>query len=234
MTSNRYAEDSFFAAKLFKDIPQARVQSILEAGIPKKFQKKDMLFHQGAPADKCFFVLSGRLKLTKLHIDGQEALIRYIGPGEIAGAAAVLRGNEYPVTANSLSETAAVCWNKRMLIEVMEQYPKIAINTLCIVLERLEEMQQRFLEINAEQAEQRLARTILRIMQHAGKQTDKGILINIDLSREDLADFTGTTHYTISRILSSWSRKGWINTRQRRITILDAHALVTLTETAAV
>ncbi|MGM0452177.1 MAG: Crp/Fnr family transcriptional regulator [Thermodesulfobacteriota bacterium] len=99
-------------------------------------------------------------------------------------------------------------------------------------MDRLEEMQQRFLEITAEQTESRIARAILGIMQHAGTKTDKGIRIDMDLSREDLADFTGTTHYTVSRILSAWTRKGWIATNRRQITVMDAHALRLRTETS--
>ncbi|MCF8026387.1 MAG: helix-turn-helix domain-containing protein [Desulfobacteraceae bacterium] len=52
------------------------------------------------------------------------------------------------------------------------------------------------------------------------------------MSREDLADFTGTTHYTVSRILSDWTRKGWITTNRRQITVTDAHALSLRTETS--
>jgi CRP-like cAMP-binding protein len=101
-----------------------------------------------------------------------------------------------------------------------------------IVPGRPEEMQQRFLEITPEQTEGRIARALLGIMQYAGTKTDKGIRIDIDLSREDLADFADTTHYTVSSILSDWTRKGWAATSRRQITVMDAHALRLRTETS--
>jgi CRP-like cAMP-binding protein len=150
----------------------------------------------------------------------------------LAAAAVVIKGNEYTVTAKAIEQTTVIGWDKKMLLQLMHQYPQVAVNILSIVLERLEEIQQRFLEMSTEQTERRLARTLLGIMRHAGTKTAKGIRIDLDLGREDLADFTGTTHYTVSRILSDWTRKGWVATSRRQITVMDAHALKQRTESS--
>jgi len=225
-------ENIFSQSDLLKDIPESQASEILNTGIRKTLQKDEVLFHQGDSAKKCYFLLSGRIKLTKLHEEGREAVIRYIGPGGLTAAGVVLRENQYPVTAKSLCPATAIGWDKNTMLSVMHQYPQISINMVSLVLDRLEEMQQRFLEITAEQTERRIARALLGIMQHAGTKTDNGIRIEIDLSREDIADFTGTTHYTVSRILSDWTRKGWIATSRRQITVMDAHALKLCTETS--
>jgi CRP-like cAMP-binding protein len=67
-------------------------------------------------------------------------------------------------------------------------------------------------------------------MKQSGRKTDEGILIDFRLSRQDLADYTGTTLYTVSRTLSSWAKKGWVRSGRDRILITDPHALVTLVE----
>ena len=224
--------DYFVQSEFLKEIPENERRRILKSGIRKKIEKGDILFHQGDPATKTYFLHSGQLKLTKLHEDGKEAIIRYIGPGELTAAAAVLRENEYPVTAEALCASDTVAWDKNMISGLMQKHPQIAINILCLVLERLEEMQQRFLEISAEEAERRIARALLRMIRNSGTKTDAGIRIDLPLTREDIADFTGTTHFTVSRILSAWARSGWISTAQRQITIIDAHSLVMLTENA--
>ncbi len=233
MNKANHGQNSIAQSDLFKDIPKSQAVEILNTGIQKTLQKHDILFHQGDSAQNCYFLLSGRLKLTKLHEDGGEAVIRYIGPEGLAAAAVVLKGNQYTVTAKAIEEqTVVVGWGKNMLLQLMHQYPQVAVNILSIVLERLDEMQKRFLEMSTEQTERRLARTLLGIMRHAGTKTDKGIRIDLDLSREDLADFTGTTHYTVSRILSDWARKGWIVTIRRQVTVMDAHALRQRTESS--
>jgi CRP-like cAMP-binding protein len=151
-------ESIFSQSDFLRDIPKNQAFEILRAGLRKTLQKDEILFNQGDSAEKCYFLLSGRLKLTMLHEDGREAVIRYIGPGGLAAATAVLRKNQYPVTAKALSQTTVTGWDKTRMLGIMHQYPRISVNMVSIVLERLEEMQQRFLEITAEQTERRIAR----------------------------------------------------------------------------
>ena len=230
MRAHHANENAFLKSDFLKDLPPDSIQQVIHSGVQKTFKKNDIMFRQGDMAKWCYLVESGQLKLSKLHEDGREAIIRYIGPGELTAAAVVMKDNEYPLTANALSETSAICWDKKMILKLIGDYPQIAVNMLTLVLERLDEMQQRFLEISAEQAERRIARALLRIMQHAGIKTHEGILIDIPISREDIADFTGTTHYTVSRVLSEWKRKGWVTSTRRHINITDAHSLVLLSE----
>ena len=77
---------------------------------------------------------------------------------------------------------------------------------------------------------QRVTRALLRIMKQSGRKTNDGILIDFRISRQELADYTGTTLYTVSRILSSWEKSGWIKSGRERITVLAPHALVMFTE----
>jgi CRP-like cAMP-binding protein len=90
----------------------------------------------------------------------------------------------------------------------MTVYPQIAINLLGTVVERLDDIQNRYLELQTERVEQRIARSLLRIMKQSGRRTEEGILIDFRLSRQELADYTGTTLYTVSRTLSSWEKRG--------------------------
>jgi CRP-like cAMP-binding protein len=234
MRKQDFPADKLFRLELFQDIPKDKAAGILEAGSIKSLQKGEVLFHQGNVANKCFLVLSGRLKLSKLHEEGREAVLRYIGFGELAAVAAVIKENQYPASAKAICVTELVVWNRESWLRLLRQHPQLAVNIVGMAFDRMEEIQQRFLEISAEQTERRIARAILRIMQHTGTRSDKGIVIEMEISREDLADFTGTTHYTVSRILSDWTRKGWVSTTRRQITVLDAHSLILLTEDPSV
>lgn len=230
MKSHQSPTKNFQDAALLKDIPENIVPHIIDSGIPKTIEKGEILFHQGDPAKLLYLTESGQIKLAKLHEDGREAIIRYIGPGELAAAVVVLKDKDYPVTAQALAETKVICWDKKMIFELMQKHPQFAINMLAIILERLEEMQDRFLEISAEQTERRIARALLRIMKHAGTKTKEGIRIDIPITRKDIADFTATTHYTVSRVLSGWKRNGWVSSTRQNIIITDVHSLVTLSE----
>jgi CRP-like cAMP-binding protein len=222
--------DIFFQSDLFVGIEEDKLSDILNLGHRCVYESGATLFREGGPAEKSYLVLKGRFKLTKLHEDGKEAIVRYINPGEMTAAVSVFKGKYYPVTAQAVGRSEAVGWGRETVLALMAAYPQITINLLGMVVERLDDIQSRYLEFQAERVERRVARALLRIMKQSGRKTDEGILIDFRLSRQDLADYTGTTLYTVSRTLSSWAKKGWVRSGRDRILITDPHALVTLVE----
>jgi CRP-like cAMP-binding protein len=77
---------------------------------------------------------------------------------------------------------------------------------------------------------QRVARTLLRLARQAGQREEEGVLIGLPLSRENLAEMTGTTLYTVSRILSGWEEQGLVEAGRERVLIRLPHALVAIAE----
>ena len=215
---------------LFEGLEDQDKAAILKSGHTVHCRPGQPLFNQGDPAKRCFMVIRGRLKLSKLHEQGKEAIIRYIGPDETTAALAVFKGRRYPVTARAVGDTRVVAWDKGTMDHLIANHPALARNLLRMTLERLEDIQTRYLELRTEMVEQRIARALLRIMQHAGRRSDDGILIDLPLSRQDLADYSGTTLYTVSRTLSAWEKRGWVRSGRERIVVADPHALVLFSE----
>jgi CRP-like cAMP-binding protein len=224
-------DTSLHQSDLFKSLTSEQLAGIVRKGRTLTLQPKSVLFHQEEPAHSCFLVNRGRLKLTKLNEQGKEVILRYIGGGELTAAIAVLKNWTYPVTAESIEETDIVGWDKSTMVGLMRQYPDIAINLLSIVLERIEDVQHRYLEVCTEHVDQRIARSLLRLMRRAGSKTSEGIHIDIPLSRQNIADYSGTTLYTVSRTLSAWKKKGWVQSGREQIVVTDPHALVQFSET---
>jgi CRP-like cAMP-binding protein len=221
---------SFHHSEFFTDIIEAQATDILKQGNGIRLKSNEILFRQGDPAFKCFFILNGRLKLIKLHEDGKEAILRYIGPGELTAIVSVFKGKEYPATAEAIVATEAIGWDKQTMARLMLKYPQLSLNMLRCAINRLDELQDRYLEICAEQAEQRIARALLRIMKQSGRKDEGGILIDFPLSRQELADYIGTTVFTVSRVMSTWEKKGWIKSKREKIIVCDPHSLLLLTE----
>jgi CRP-like cAMP-binding protein len=143
---------------------------------------------------------------------------------------AAFKGKDYPVSAQAVSEAAVVGWNKATMLELMLSHAPLAVNMLRAAIDRLDDLQTRFLELCAEQVERRVAHGLLRIMRQAGRKTEEGILIDLRLSRQELADYSGTTLYTVSRILSGWEKSGWVASGRERIVVTDPHSLVVFAE----
>ncbi len=231
MDTNPHIPDSLHESEIFKGLSNRHYSDLLKKGRSIKLRPKSILFHQGDPAKICVLVNRGRLKLTKLNEQGKEVIFRYISSGELTAAVAILKNWNYPVTAESVEKTYVTVWDKPTMLQVMHQYPDIAINLLGIILERLDDVQNRYLEVCTEHVDQRIARSLLRIMRRAGSKTRSGIQIDIPLSRQNIADYSGTTLYTVSRTLSAWEKNGWIKSGREQIVIADPHALVQFAET---
>lgn len=231
MDTNRYIADNLRRSDIFKTLTREQYAELLNRGHSIKLQPKTILFHQGDSAKRCFRVNRGRLKLTKLNEQGKEVIFRYIGAGELTAAIAVLKNRGYLVTAESTEETDVTGWDKPTMLQWLRRYPDITISLMGIILDRIDDIQHRYLEICTEHVNQRIARSLLRLMRRAGSKTPDGILIGIPLSRQNIADYSGTTLYTVSRTLSAWEKKGWIKSGREQITITNPHALVQFAET---
>ncbi len=222
--------ESLHRSDIFQDLTNQQYSDLLKKGRNITLQPKSILFHQGDVAINFILVNQGRLKLTKLNEQGKEIILRYIGADELTAAVAVLKNWNYPATAESVEETEVTVWDKPAMMQIMHQYPDIAINLLNTILERIDDLQNRYLEVCTEHVDQRIARSLLRIMRRAGSKTPSGIQIDIPLSRQNIADYSGTTLYTVSRTLSAWGKKGWIKSGREQIVITNPHALVQFAE----
>lgn len=230
MEKNQSTFDEIQKTDVFKGLTAEQYNRVLDGGFRKQLQPRDILFHQGDSATHFYLVNHGQLKLTKLNEQGKEVIIRYIGSGELTAAVTVMKSGQYPVSAESMQETEIIGWDKPTIVSQMQRYPDIAINMLSIILSRIEDIQQRYFEVCTEHVYQRIAHTLLRLMRSAGSRHQDGISIDIPLSRQNIADYSGTTLYTASRTLSAWEKKGWIKSSRERITVVDPHSLVTFAD----
>jgi CRP-like cAMP-binding protein len=95
---------------------------------------------------------------------------------------------------------------------------------------RLQEAHTRVVEMSTQQVERRVAHALLRLAKQAGRRIEHGVQIDFPISRQDVAEMTGTTLHTVSRILSAWEQQGLIESGRQRIVLRDPHKLFTLAE----
>jgi CRP/FNR family transcriptional regulator, nitrogen oxide reductase regulator len=190
----------------------------------------EFYFLQGDPADSIFILREGRVKLTQLSADGQQILLRVLGPWDLFAIVGLIPGRNYPVSAQVTESGSAFVWKNNTLMGLAQQYPPLATNAMQLMAGYLQEFQDRLREMATERVERRLARTLIRLASQTGKKTEQGILIDLQLTRQDLAEMTGTTLYTVSRILSQWESAGLIISGRERVVVRNPHGLVKIAE----
>lgn len=218
---------------VFRGLDETALDAALEVAAPRFVAKNDTMFEQGDKAETFYVLVDGRLKVSQTTQAGQQVVIRYIGPGEFFGCVAVSGQTDYPGTATAVMDSVALGWDAAASKALMERFPKFAMNALSTMGSRVQEAHSRLRELATEQVEQRVARAVLRLAQQAGQKVQEGVRIEFPLTREDIAQMTGTTLHTVSRILSRWEDDGVISSGRQQIIIRKPHALVTIAERAS-
>jgi CRP-like cAMP-binding protein len=216
--------------RLFHNLPPTELSQICEVARPSQVKRGGIFFHQDDPATTLYVLLQGQVKMTQVGLDGHQVIIRVINPGEDFGAIAVLTDVAYPLSAQVVEDSLALAWEKNIIVDLLTAYPTIALNALQLVADRFKQLQQRYRELATKPVEQRVARALLRLVSQAGREVETGLLIDLSLSRQNLAEMTGTTLYTTSRLLSEWKRQGLVETGREQVIIRQLAALRAIAE----
>jgi CRP/FNR family transcriptional regulator, nitrogen oxide reductase regulator len=215
---------------LFQNLSSANIAKILELARTRRLPQDAFCFHQGDPATLLYVLTKGQVKLSQITPEGNQVLLRFIHPGEMFGGVAAFGDSTYPVSAEAVQDCIVLTWDTATLVRMMETYPPIALNAMRHLVQRVQELQQRNLELATERVERRIAHALLRLARASGRPVDGGVLIDLALSRQDLAEMTGTTIYTVSRTLSAWQQRGLIQAGRERVLIREPHGLTTIAE----
>jgi CRP-like cAMP-binding protein len=218
------------ALPAFASIGPEALDDILTQARPLRAQKGVALFDQGQKAEEFFLLLNGRLRVTRVSPQGQQVVVRFVNPGDMFGVAMAINSPVYPGSATAVVDSLALVWPNAAWSGLISRHPALALNTMGTLGARLQDSQTRILEMSTQQVEKRVAHAILRLANQAGRKTDEGILIDFPISRQDIAEMTGTTLHTVSRILSAWEEKGLVEGGRQRIVVRDPHGLVMLAE----
>lgn len=213
-------------APLFRGLTLGDCTYIASQAQERNLQRHQALFRQGELRRHIFLVVSGRVKVTQLGSAGDEVILWVRGPGEDIGGLGLAAGAPHECTAQAIEPCHVVFWDAKAIEDLSERFPILQRNIVTILAEHLNGIQDRFHELATEKVALRLARTLLRLLGKTGRRA--GDVVRISLSREELAQMTGTTLFAVSRLLSEWTQRGIIDARREAVLICDSSRLVEL------
>lgn len=217
--------DLLRAVPLFSGLDERAIRNVLESARSRSLEAGAIVFREGDPAESFFVVLAGSVKLTQLTPEGHQVVLRLVGPGDAFGGVAAFGGATYPITAEAVTGASTYEWQGAVMAGLMERHPALAMNALRFVAARLHDLQVQYRQLATERVERRIARALLRLVQQAGRRVEAGVLIDLPLSREDVAQMTGTTLYTVSRTVSRLEAEGVLETGRQRMVVRNPHRL---------
>jgi len=231
MTPSMEHSPTLTRSRIFDGLTDADRRAWLDASSLRLVKRRQAVARQGEPAHCFYLVESGLLKLVQVTADGAELIVRFVGPGEPFGGVVALDGTTYPVTALAADATRLRAWPRETLGPLLHRYPHVRTNIMREMTAHMTDALTRVRELATERVGQRLAHTLLRLMRQGGQPTPDGVLIPYLLTRQELSELTGTTLYTVSRLLSKWQADGVLQSAGRRLIIRSPRRLQALTIT---
>lgn len=213
------------AIALFEGLAAAEQAAILESGRVRMMAARDVLAREGESAGFAGLVQVGFLKLTRASADGTDMIVRYLGPGEPFAAIAVLPGARFPVTATAVMPTRMLVWPSEIIQAQANRLPQLKTNLMVAMSGHMSGALERMQELTSERVPQRVARALVRMARDCGERTAEGFRIVHPITRQELADLTGTSLFTVSRLVAGWESQGLVRTARGTMTVVDPDAL---------
>jgi len=207
--------------------PQDR-QEIVRAARKCEFRRCHTIHIEGDPVQQVVLLMSGCAKLTQIGQNGTEVILRLCGPGELVGTLGLASRGVHCSTAQAIRPCGALVWDMRTFDFLSQRFPELRLNTAIILCRQLKDIEDRFREISTECVPSRLSRQIMRLMNQVGRRENGAV--QIDISREELAQLIGTTMYTVSRVLAEWDKKGIVRAGRGAVSVRNVEELKHLSE----
>lgn len=194
----------------------------------RDYVRGDRIFTEGSPSDRFYAIASGRVKVFKMTPAGNDVILEIFGVGDPLGAVAVYEGWPFPASAVAIEDTTCLTIERSAFFVLLERHPTLVRGLLLGLTHRLIELTNRLAELTGGRVEPRFARLFLKLSADVGIAARGGQFIPMPLSRQELADLTGTTIETAIRIMSRWGKQRLVLTEKDGFVVLDAKALEAL------
>jgi CRP-like cAMP-binding protein len=218
--------DSVQRFEAFSEIPASDCVAIVADAQEVQFHRHSTVFAEGAPARQVALLLSGCMKVTQSGNGGQEVILRLNGPGDLLGKMGDQADTSHLYTTHAVQPSAALVWEIESFEAVVDRFPLLRRNIANVLERRLNELEIRYREVSTEKVSSRLSNLLVRLAGQVGKRAEDHI--EIALSRRELAQLTGTTLFTVSRLLCQWEVQGIVSARRETVLVHDVPSLLAL------
>lgn len=214
---------------LFADLPDEAMLYLVDHSYYVDVQRGDLIFRQGDHATFGFVMCSGGCRLIQHTPDGRDVVLAIFVAGDPVGLVAAMRDEVFPSSAEIIVGGTILKMYADTVRWLIPRYPTVLSKMVDFVQERLYEAHQNIRALSTERVEQRLARVLLYLADKTGVWNEQGVIeLKMAVSRQELAEMSGTTLETVSRTLKHWERNGWLLAGREQITVLNREALAYL------
>jgi CRP-like cAMP-binding protein len=214
-------------APILRDLPHAECERIVSLAVERQYGNREVIVLEGDAGGDVLVVASGRVKVTQISHTGDEVILRVNGPGDIIGGLGMAPRETHSSTIRALETCKVLRWKAGEFDSLCSRVPSLQRNALQIMNDTLHALQECFCEMATLRVPSRLARTLVRLAEQNGSA---GQNVPIAFTCEELGQMTGTTLFTVSRLLCKWTEMGLLYSENRGIVIEDIGGLLAIAD----
>ncbi|MHB8771596.1 MAG: Crp/Fnr family transcriptional regulator [Syntrophales bacterium] len=205
---------------LFAGLSKPQYEALARIALRRSCRKGEMIFSEGDAGTGFFVVLTGRVKIFKVSADGKEQILHLFGPGESFGEVSVFTGQGFPADAMPAVQSTLLFFPRQAFSALIQKDPTLALNMIAQLSRRLMQFAGLIEDLSLKEVPGRLAKYLLFL----SEKSAAGVM-NLDVSKGQLASLLGTIPETLSRILARMNRQELIRSRGAQIRILNRRGL---------
>lgn len=210
---------------LFKNLSDEDFKELEPYLTTTLYKKKEDIFTEGDAPEWFYIVTTGKIKITKISHDGKEIILEIISPNDIFGGVAVLRNFPYPANAVAMEDSEVVKISRKNLMRLVDRFPNLMYIIALQLGDRMKSSYDSLKNIALDRVEARIAALLLKLSNKVGLETDEGLVIDMRLTKQDVADMVGTTVETSIRTFSKFKKQGLVADSDGKIIIKNKKGL---------
>ena len=193
-----------------------------------EYKKGELIFNEGEKVEGIYFVFSGIVKVHKKWGDDKELILRFAKKGDIFGHRGLGNTTLYPMSATAIDNVTACFIDLDFFVSSLTVNHTYALQLMMFFADELQESEKNMRNLVHMSVKGRVASALIRLKDKFG-MTEAGN-INMNISRQDIASFAGTTYETVFRVMNEFSENNLLESNRKNITIKNLKGLMMLTE----
>lgn len=224
--SNDSAKALLKSMPLFKELTDEEIQPILDIAQTRVYRARMLVFMQGDPLDRVFFIHSGSVKIYKTDVSGKEQIVSVLQDGEMFPHAGFFRQGTYPAHAEIIEETKLIVIPIANFEKLLIKYPEVSIKLFRVMGEKIIDLQNRLEEQILHNSYEQIIMLLLRLAKSHGTSMDEErSILTTQFTNRELANMIGSSRETVSRTLNQLKKRDLIDTDNDGFFILNTSLL---------
>jgi CRP-like cAMP-binding protein len=195
--------------------------------VENTFKKGQTLFVEGNPPYGMYCISSGNIKVTKMGSDGKDTIVRIATDGDVLGHRSIFTEKSYSATATAMQDTTVCFIDKKFILGLIKENPSVASNLMSKLSRDLGASENKIASFSQKNVRERLSELLLLLKESHGVEEDGGYLLDIKLTREEMASIIGTATETLIRFMSELKEEGIVGQKGKLIILRDVEQLET-------